>query len=114
MAATGLRCKECGTEYPLEALFVCDECFGPLEVAYDFSGLEAAGAVIDDVIYAAGDFVGSDGPAAPNAVAMYAAITMCSTCGNHAGLNIAATGSMLTASPFTQSKPAGAFIQPLR
>ena len=38
MALQGLRCKECGTQYPLEALYVCDQCFGPLEVAYDFSG----------------------------------------------------------------------------
>jgi threonine synthase len=37
-----LRCKECGQDYPLEARFVCDNCFGPLEVAYDFSGLEPA------------------------------------------------------------------------
>jgi threonine synthase len=44
MPATGLNCKECGADYPLEALFVCDQCFGPLEVAYDFSGLDAAGA----------------------------------------------------------------------
>jgi threonine synthase len=44
MPATGLNCKECGAHYPLEALFVCDQCFGPLEVAYDFSGLDAAGA----------------------------------------------------------------------
>ena len=41
MAVTALRCKECGTEYPLEALFVCDQCFGPLEVTYDHSGLDA-------------------------------------------------------------------------
>ncbi len=40
MALEGLKCKECGTEYPLEALYVCDRCFGPLEVAYDFSGLD--------------------------------------------------------------------------
>jgi threonine synthase len=34
--ATGraLRCKECAEEYPLEASYVCDRCFGPLEVAY--------------------------------------------------------------------------------
>ena len=38
MQSQGFRCKECGTDYPLEALFVCDQCFGPLEVAYDFSG----------------------------------------------------------------------------
>jgi threonine synthase len=42
MPATGLRCKECGTDYPLEALFVCEQCFGPLEVAYDLSELDAA------------------------------------------------------------------------
>jgi threonine synthase len=37
-----LRCKECGREYPLEARFVCDNCFGPLEVNYDLSDLEPA------------------------------------------------------------------------
>jgi threonine synthase len=42
MAIEALKCKECGTDYPLEARYVCDECFGPLEVAYDFSGLDAA------------------------------------------------------------------------
>lgn len=31
----GLRCRECGTNYPVEALYVCDECFGPLEACYD-------------------------------------------------------------------------------
>jgi threonine synthase len=34
MPADALKCKECGTEYPLEARFVCERCFGPLEVAY--------------------------------------------------------------------------------
>ncbi|MGI9021390.1 MAG: threonine synthase [Solirubrobacterales bacterium] len=41
MAVEGLRCKECGTQYPLDARYVCEECFGPLEVAYDHSGLDA-------------------------------------------------------------------------
>jgi threonine synthase len=36
-----LKCKECGERYPLDARYVCDVCFGPLEVAYDFSGLKA-------------------------------------------------------------------------
>jgi threonine synthase len=40
MSLQELRCKECGTGYPLEARFVCEQCFGPLEAAYDFSGLE--------------------------------------------------------------------------
>jgi threonine synthase len=43
-APQSLRCKECGTEYPLDARYACDECFGPLEVAYDRSGLDPAEA----------------------------------------------------------------------
>jgi threonine synthase len=39
MSATELKCRECGTGYPLEARYVCDRCFGPLEVAYDHSRL---------------------------------------------------------------------------
>jgi threonine synthase len=35
MGATNLKCRECGTEYGLEARYVCDRCFGPLEVAYE-------------------------------------------------------------------------------
>ena len=31
-----LRCRECGREYPVEPLNVCDFCFGPLEVSYDY------------------------------------------------------------------------------
>ncbi|MYC30268.1 MAG: threonine synthase [Chloroflexi bacterium] len=34
---SGLRCRECGREYPGEALNVCDFCFGPLEVVYDYA-----------------------------------------------------------------------------
>ncbi|HEY5188861.1 MAG TPA: threonine synthase [Solirubrobacteraceae bacterium] len=34
MPPESLRCKECHTTYPLEALYVCERCFGPLEVAY--------------------------------------------------------------------------------
>lgn len=41
MNAKSLRCKECGVEYELDASFVCTDCFGPLEVAYDFTGLDA-------------------------------------------------------------------------
>ena len=35
MAVSHLQCKECKAEYPLEALYVCERCFGPLEVAYE-------------------------------------------------------------------------------
>src|SRR5215203_5865505 len=34
MPADALKCKECSTPYPLEARYVCERCFGPLEVAY--------------------------------------------------------------------------------
>ncbi len=34
MPPEALRCKECKTEYPLEARYVCEQCFGPLEVRY--------------------------------------------------------------------------------
>src|SRR5689334_5423657 len=37
MKATHLACKGCGATYPLEALFACDRCFGPLEVGWDES-----------------------------------------------------------------------------
>ncbi|MBD1848558.1 threonine synthase [Leptolyngbya sp. FACHB-711] len=36
---TALKCKECGAEYEPKALHVCEYCFGPLEVAYDYSAL---------------------------------------------------------------------------
>jgi threonine synthase len=35
----GLRCRECAREFPAEALHVCDFCFGPLEVAYDYDAI---------------------------------------------------------------------------
>ncbi len=34
--ATGLSCRECGHEVELGPHYACPECFGPLEVAYDF------------------------------------------------------------------------------
>jgi threonine synthase len=34
MPPEALRCKECKTEYPLDARYVCEQCFGPLEVRY--------------------------------------------------------------------------------
>ncbi len=34
MPPESLRCKECKTPYPLDARYVCERCFGPLEVLY--------------------------------------------------------------------------------
>ncbi len=40
-ALQGLKCKECGEEYDLKALHVCEDvCFGPLEVSYDYDFLK--------------------------------------------------------------------------
>src|SRR5436190_2512216 len=44
MAAEALVCKECGRSYPLEARYVCESCFGPLEVSYDHAQLDPAEA----------------------------------------------------------------------
>jgi threonine synthase len=40
MSIESLKCKECGTAYELDASYVCEHCFGPLEVAYDHSSLD--------------------------------------------------------------------------
>jgi threonine synthase len=34
MPPQSLSCKECKTPYPLDARYVCERCFGPLEVTY--------------------------------------------------------------------------------
>ena len=38
----GLKCRECGREYPIEPIYVCEFCFGPLEVAYDYKSIASA------------------------------------------------------------------------
>jgi threonine synthase len=45
MAVSHLECRECKAHYPLEALYVCEQCFGPLEVAYD----QAPGADVGEL-----------------------------------------------------------------
>ncbi len=44
MSLDSLRCKECGSAFELGAHYFCENCFGPLEVAYDHSGLDPAEA----------------------------------------------------------------------
>src|ERR1700758_2286133 len=41
--ATGLSCRECGTVYELGPHYACEECFGPLEVRYDYPALTRSG-----------------------------------------------------------------------
>ncbi len=38
----GLRCRECARTYPAEALHVCEYCFGPLEVSYDYDAIASS------------------------------------------------------------------------
>lgn len=38
----GLRCPECGAEFPAEARSVCDRCFAPVDPAYDFDAIRAS------------------------------------------------------------------------
>jgi threonine synthase len=40
--AIALRCRKCGREYPLEPLNLCDFCFSPLEVSYDYKSVAKA------------------------------------------------------------------------
>ncbi|HZQ34482.1 MAG TPA: threonine synthase [Dehalococcoidia bacterium] len=40
--ASALRCRECAREYPLAALHVCEFCFGPVEVVYDYAAIARA------------------------------------------------------------------------
>src|ERR1700681_180794 len=35
-----MRCRECGTEYELQATHVCEVCFGPLDVVFDYAALK--------------------------------------------------------------------------
>ena len=35
----GLKCKECKKEFPKEPIHVCEFCFGPLEVDYDYEAI---------------------------------------------------------------------------
>ncbi len=36
----GLKCRECGRQYQKEPIHVCEFCFGPLEVIYDYDGIK--------------------------------------------------------------------------
>ncbi len=36
----GLECKECHREYPTSPIHVCEDCFGPVEVVYDYDGIK--------------------------------------------------------------------------
>lgn len=37
---SGLKCRECGREYPIAPVYVCEFCFGPLEAVYDYTRIK--------------------------------------------------------------------------
>jgi threonine synthase len=37
--AVALSCRECGEQFDIGPRYACEECFGPLEVAYDFGAV---------------------------------------------------------------------------
>ncbi len=70
MPIQALQCKECRQTYPLDARYVCEHCFGPLEVAYDLTGLDAGSVrrriqAGPQTIWRYADFLPFDGPPAP-------------------------------------------------
>ena len=42
-----LKCRECGKSYPIRPVSMCEECFGPLEVFYNY---EAIGKILNPEI----------------------------------------------------------------
>ena len=40
--ASALSCRECHRPYPLDPIHVCEFCFGPLEVSYDYEAIARA------------------------------------------------------------------------
>jgi threonine synthase len=70
MPVQALQCKECRETYPLDARYVCEQCFGPLEVAYDLTGLDPASVkrriqAGPNTIWRYSDFLPFEGPPAP-------------------------------------------------
>ena len=38
----GLKCRECNQDYPKQPVHVCETCFGPLEVVYDYDRIKSS------------------------------------------------------------------------
>jgi threonine synthase len=68
MPAEALKCKECSTRYPLDARYVCERCFGPLEIAYrpprsDGAALKRRIQAGPHTLWRYADFLPLEGPA---------------------------------------------------
>jgi threonine synthase len=65
----GLKCRECGSTYAKELIAGCEECFGPLEVEYDYDTIsrELSREIIDGrekTLWRYRELLPLDGPAA--------------------------------------------------
>ncbi|MGM0568738.1 MAG: pyridoxal-phosphate dependent enzyme, partial [Elusimicrobiota bacterium] len=47
MKFSSLKCRECGRKYPAESIYVCEYCFGPLEVLYDYDNIKISRSSIE-------------------------------------------------------------------
>ena len=89
---SALRCRSCSREYPIEPLNVCEFCFGPLEVVYDY---DAIARVISRERITSGplsmwryaDLLPVDGENAVDINAGYTPLIKCHNLGKMLGLN---------------------------
>lgn len=86
-----LRCRECSREYPIEPLNVCEFCFGPLEVAYDYGAI--SNVISRDrisngplTIWRYQDLLPVDGDNAVDIHAGFTPLIKAKNLGNHLGL----------------------------
>ena len=89
---SGLKCRECGRESPAAPLNVCDFCFGPLEVVYDYATI--AEAVTRDRIAAGppsiwryADLLPAESDAPVDIMAGYTPLLKAPNLGRRLGLN---------------------------
>jgi len=93
MPPESLRCKECKTEYPLDARYVCERCFGPLEVAYapreqgDPAELRRRIQAGPHSIWRYGDFLPVQAPPKPSLPAGWTPLLRAEQLGEALGLN---------------------------
>lgn len=48
MFASGLACRQCGKGVDMSPRYYCEDCFGPLEVRYDYDAIRESGGVRPD------------------------------------------------------------------
>jgi threonine synthase len=91
-SASALRCRECHRDYPLVATHVCDYCFGPVEVVYDYDAMKknvtrASIAAGPASLWRYGDFLPVDRDAAIDIGAGFTPLIRAKNLGKALGLN---------------------------